>query len=111
MFEIYVRSYLGDVIKRQVSNGGGRSPRWSRDGTGLFYRNGLESMAVDVDTRDGLALGRPRTLFEKEGGFDVAPDGQHFVMNERVESEPPPSELILVKHWVEELERLVPTEN
>ena len=66
---------------------------------------------MDVETSDGLALGKPRVLFERPGadeGYDVAPDVQRFVMLDRVESAPPPRELVLVKNWSEELKRLVP---
>jgi serine/threonine-protein kinase len=110
--EVYVLPFPGPGAKRQVSTGGGTLPLWSRSGKELFYRHGPRMMAVDVDTREGLVLGKPRLLFERPGadeGYDVAPDGQRFVMLDRVESEPPPRELILVQNWSEELKRLVPT--
>ena len=53
---IYVRPFP-DVSARQwrVSSAGGVSPRWSRDGSTLFYRNGQAIMAVSVGgaTPDG----------------------------------------------------------
>ncbi len=45
--------------------------------------------------------------------YDVAPDGQRFLMIKEGASggsETPPS-LILVQNWVEELKRLVPKEH
>jgi len=111
-YEVYVLPFPGPGGKRQVSTGGGTRPLWNPKGNELFYRNGHRMMAVDVDTSDGLTLGKPRVLFERAGadeGYDVAPDGQRFVMMDRVESTPPPRELILVQNWSEELKRLVPT--
>ena len=59
-----------------------------------------------------LVLGIPRELFAipfSDSRYDVASDGQHFVVNVPAESEPPPRELVLVKNWTEELKRLVAT--
>jgi hypothetical protein len=43
--------------------------------------------------------------------YDVAPDGQRFLMIKRggTESVTPPTSLIVVQHWDQELKRLVPT--
>ncbi len=59
-------------------------------------------------------VGNPKLLFERPsvyGQYDVMPDGQSFVMIDASEGEPPPTQLILVHNWAEELKRLVPTEN
>ncbi len=53
-------------------------------------------------------------LFEKPSvyrEYDVMPDGQSFVMIDDSEAAPPPTQLILVQNWVEELKRLVPADN
>ena len=93
---------------------------WSRDGRELFYRNGNKMMVVDIDPGEARSLlGKPRLLFERDFLFsaysevlyDVMPDGQHFVMIDGSTSTPPPTELILVQNWTEELKRLVPTSN
>ena len=42
--------------------------------------------------------------------YDVSPDGERFLMiKEGGSDESSPAELILVQNWVDELERLVPT--
>jgi hypothetical protein len=41
-------------------------------------------------------------------GYDVAPDGQRFVMVDGSESAPPPVRLNLVLNWSQELEQRVP---
>jgi len=51
--------------------------------------------------------------FEKPsvgGVYDVMPDGQRFVMIDDSEAAPPPTQLVLVQNWHEELRRLVPTD-
>ena len=42
---------------------------------------------------------------------DISPDGQRFLMIKEggADGTPAPASIIVVQHWVEELERLVPT--
>jgi dipeptidyl aminopeptidase/acylaminoacyl peptidase len=111
--EVYVLAFPSGRAKQQVSTGGGYFPAWNPSGGELFYRNGNNVMVVDVRTNGELVLGKPRVLFEKLSvwAYDVTRDGQRFVMVERSEAEPPPTQLILVQNWAEELKRLVPTDN
>ena len=111
--EIYIGPFPASTHQWQVSAEGGVEPRWSTDGRELFYRNGRKLMAVDVQTGTEPILGKPIVLFETSEGignaFDVAPDGQRFVMIDAT-TDPLPSHLNLVLHWDEELKRLVPIE-
>ena len=111
--EIYIQRFPGPGGKWQASAGGGTEPRWNQNGRELFYLNGTRLMAVDLDTDADLTLGKPRQLFERSSGlgnYDIAPDGQHFAIIEPREIEPPPpTQLILVQNWFQELKRLVPT--
>ena len=119
--EVYVTGFP-PAGKWQISAEGGNEPMWSRDGRELFYRNGEKMMAVDVSAGPQSA-GKPNLLFEgpydlKEGSgasnYDVAPDGQGFVMirtPERAQSSGQAQQIILVQNWFEELKRLVPTDN
>jgi hypothetical protein len=99
-------------------------PVWRSDGRELFYVNpfsgqdGVSMMAVPVTTTDGrFSAGTPQRLFTGQFGmlqpvsnYDVTPDGQRFLMDQRIERPPePPNELVLVQHWFEELKRRVPT--
>ncbi len=87
--EIYVRPFPNiDNGRWQVSIGGGTEPRWSRDGTELFYRNGGALMVVPVQTGPGFTAGSPQVLFagqyfgnvgQGERSYDVSPDGQRFL--------------------------------
>jgi hypothetical protein len=71
-------------------------------------------MVVAVDRTDGFRAGRPRVLFtdsyvrnERVSFYDVAPDGEHFVMVSRSGSGAQ-GMFVLVQGFSEELKRLVP---
>ncbi len=118
-FEVYVRSFPDLGSKWQVSTGGGIEPAWSPDGTELFYRDvhGLKLMAVDVVLEPELQPGQPRLLFEGSfvqtpwygRNYDVAPDGQSFVMIQQNMAGIAEARLHLVLNWLEEVKQLVPT--
>ena len=113
-FEIYICRYPRGDGRQRVSNGGGTLPRWNPRGQELFYRNGDKMMAVAVSTGDA-SLGTPTLLFERRYGptlfnrFDVSPDGKRFVDLDDSVAEPPPTHLVLVQNFGEELKRRVPT--
>ena len=72
-------------------------------------------MAVEIRTDPELQPGVPRVLFEWPIGqgfsreYDVAPDGQHFVVLGAADSNDETRPRIqVVLNWFDELERLVP---
>ena len=72
---------------------------------------------VPVDLEPDCEAGRPTTLFESSyvsrvgTNYDVAPDGQRFLMIKAVGAEGSAgNDVVLVQNWVEELKRLVPTD-
>ena len=98
----------------QVSVDGGHWPRWRRDGKELYFvslRNVL--MAVDIHEKgDSVGVGRAIPLFSfRPGkvyrvgmiGYDVAPDGQRFLLNAAADQNSRP--LTLVLNWNAELKR------
>jgi hypothetical protein len=117
-YEIYVQPYPGPGAKWQISTEGGTEPLWNRSGRELFYRNGDKMMAVDIATQPGFTAGKPRMLFEGQylptpatfPNYDVAPDGQRFLMLKPSEqTASAPTQINVVLNWTEELKRLVPT--
>jgi serine/threonine-protein kinase len=85
--EVYVRPYPQPGPRVPVSVLGGTEPVWSRDGRELYYRTSDSLMAASVALSPSFAVTGRRRLFNGtflSGGFlrefDVAPDGQHFVM-------------------------------
>jgi len=106
-FEIYVDAVARDrspepATRERVTSGGGSDPRWSRDGRELFFRRGS---AIHVATpalgRGQNAVAATSTLFETRvpvRTFDVAPDGQRFLLN--LPAAPPPAEpATLLVNW------------
>jgi hypothetical protein len=94
--EVYVDRFEGGGAKSRVSTNGGRWPRWSRDGTELFYVSPDDQlMAVAIkSTADRIEVAAPRALFAIRPRppvrldaypYDVMPDGQRFVVNALVE--------------------------
>ena len=110
--------YPGPGGKWQISTEGGREPAWNPNGRELFYRTGDKMMAVDIATKPGLTVGKPRMLFEGQyvpapgssPNYDVSPDGQRFLMLKHGEAgEAVPTQINVVLNWFEELKRRVPT--
>ena len=69
-------------------------------------------MVVEVETEQDFQAQTPRLLFESSyplGDYDVAPDGQRFVMALPVGGSAP-DQINVVLNWFEELKRLVPTD-
>jgi serine/threonine protein kinase/Tol biopolymer transport system component len=90
--------------KWQVSSSGGSVPRWRRDGKELFYLGPENTiMAVEVEgTGASFNVGRSQRLFIApvnpfDSTYDVAPDGQRFVMSASPEEESGP--LVLMLNW------------
>ena len=119
-YEVYVRAYPGAGEKTTVSTDGGFEPVWSPDGRELFYRIGARMMVAAIQTSPVFRSSRPRELFEGpylSGAdtaaiattYDVAADGEHFLMIEGGEEEGG-NQLHLVLNWFEELKRLAPPE-
>ena len=112
--EVYVRPYPGPGGKKQVSTDGGSGPLWSRDGKELFYARGDAMMAVEVNTEAAFSAAAPRKLFEgkyaweRQLNYDVAPDGQRFVLIKPQGGSGASQELRVVLNWFEELKVKVP---
>jgi len=96
-YEVYVQSFPGGGGKRQVSTGGGSGLRWRRDGRELFYYAGDGKLtAVPVSSGENLEVGAAVPLFEFRCGivgvnsapYVVTADGQRFLINALVETEP-----------------------
>jgi serine/threonine-protein kinase len=114
--EIYVRPFPGPGGKYQVSTEGGIAPVWARNGRELYYYNGDKTMAVDITTQPTFRAGTPEMLFERPGynsgaraDYDIAPDGQRFLMLQATEQQQESlTQINVVLNWFEELKRRVP---
>ncbi len=118
--EVFVRPFPDtDAGKKQVSSGGGHAPLWSRDGRGLFYLSGSNTMmAVRVAPGESIDIGPPEPLFpvrpELLGAeylyytpWDVAADGR-FIMARLVSGDlNQGGTLVVVENWFQELKAKV----
>jgi dipeptidyl aminopeptidase/acylaminoacyl peptidase len=116
--EVWVRPFPGPGTPVRVSSGGGVKPMWSRDGTKVFYENGAKLLSARVVSRTpDFRVDAPQVLFE--GRFvhddvdpmirfvDVAPDGRFLVVG--AGDTGGAAAVVIVRHWDEELKRLLPT--
>jgi len=92
--EIYLQPFPSGA-KRLVSDGGGETPVWRRDGRELFYVAADGKLTVVAMTARGLGIeiSVPQPLFElRPAGtssyvprqYDVAPDGERLLVVRRV---------------------------
>jgi serine/threonine-protein kinase len=126
--EVYVQPYPGPGARVVVSPDGGVAPAWRGDGAELYYHTvpgvkGTTMLAVSITvTGPKLIAGTPRTLFAVRQialsvgttGYDVTPDGQRFLMVQFLGDPPqrpqrPPSQMVLVENWLDEVARRVPS--
>ncbi len=116
MSEIYVRPYPDvDSGRWQVSEGGGNNPRWSADGSRLYYFSRTNFMEAEVETDPTFRRQTPAVLFSRDGlsaNYDVSADGERFLMERfGVEAQienVPQAQVIIVENWIEEVKRLIP---
>jgi Tol biopolymer transport system component len=109
--EVYVQPYPGPGGKRQISADGGTSPVWAASGKEIFYRSGDAMLVVGLRTQPRFEADQPRLLFrgpyeeparpDWPRNYDVAPDGQRFVMIRGENSAP--TQIHVVLSWLEEL--------
>ena len=115
-FQVYVQPYPAMDRVWQISDDFGEEPIWSPKGDELFYRNGDKWMVVSISTEPDFSAGTPQVLFEGPYNnvpgisYDVAPDGQRFLVLQPEYDDSQVRELHVVLNWFEELKRLVPTE-
>src|SRR5262249_48173606 len=91
-FEVYVQAFPDGGSKRGGSSGGGAEPRGRADGRELFYVSAdRRLMVVPTTTGAGFEAEKPKALFEMKvrdlafpftKRYEVAPDGQRFVVLE-----------------------------
>lgn len=86
-YEVFVRPYPDvNAARAQVSVHGGTSPRWSPDGSELFFFDGASLSTATLRTRSPLTFAAPTALFDASRFddrlgpvYDVARDGRRFL--------------------------------
>ena len=118
-FELYVRAFPGQGGRRQISTGGGRWARWSRDGRELLFQTlDQRVMAVSYTVNDGSFIaGKPRVWTEtrlrsteNNLNYDLAPDGKRLaaIVADDANGEKPPTHLTFLLNFFDELRRKAP---
>jgi transposase IS116/IS110/IS902 family protein/WD40 repeat protein len=116
ILEVYIRPFPNiDDGRWQISSGGGRQPRWSRDGRELFFLSADAAlMSAAIGARAGSPVAPAVELFDaraydfaaEELSYDVARDGRFLLLKNA--SIPTSARITLISNWFEELKRLVP---
>jgi len=123
--EIFIREIgLGDLtggVRRRISRNGGWEPVWARDGSELFYLSldGSRILATTITPGPRLVLGDEHEvlrLLQPWGGsladpgsrFDVAPDGERFLVVSDTREPEAPMRVVVVLDWTRDLQRLAP---
>ncbi len=119
--EVYVRPFPHvDRSRWQISTDGGSRPVWARSGRELFYLDESSALTgVPVRTSGPtFRVGSPTRVFNTKyvspnpaRHYDASPDGQRFLMIKNSADGDPnatPASMVVVEHWLEELQRRVP---
>ena len=109
-YEVYVRSLPSGERRTKISRHGGTQPRWSRDGTELFYVEGDRLMAVQVRESPGFDPGTTTDLFSdahllapsEQISYDVSLDGRFVLVDDAESAEPSALTIHVVENWYEE---------
>ncbi len=108
--EVEVQPMPPGAGQTKVSIGGGRYPRWRRDGKELFFVSAdLWIMAVAIKPGPPFSAGVPHRLFQMNGGadpssYDVRGDGQMFLIYVP-QGEARDATITVVVNWWAELPR------
>ncbi len=120
--EVYVRPFPNvDGGRWQVSRDGGNEPVWAHSGRELYFRaaraGGSRSVvAVPILPGAGFAMGTQRVLFEDRyfrdqyhAQFALTPDDRRFIFKRFLDTgsdqtAAPPANMILIQHWLAELD-------
>ena len=112
--EVYVERFPDGGGKRAISMNGGSEPQWTRDGRELVYREADRLLAVSVQLDSMVSIGRPREVARgrfmqaRARGYDLSADGERVLVVRPGDDTTTPAALVVVQHWVNELESRVP---
>jgi len=107
-FQIFVRRFLGDAPKKQISHGGGVHPRWTRDGKEIVYwtpPGGIFANDISISGSD-IRVGPTRTLVDRpvlslidsRPHYDVTRDGERLLV--RQPAGPPGAGIRVIVNWM-----------
>ena len=111
-YQVYVQQFPAAGQRWMVSKAGGSEPVWARDSNRLYFRRGRKLLTV----AGRPPFREPVELFEvpwapvfdgpNSPQYDVAPDGEGFIMVRA--SDRAAARIHVILNWVEEVKRRVP---
>lgn len=111
-YQNYLQPFPPTGQRFQISRvGGAEEPRWSRDGSKIYYRSGQRIMVVDVQSTPEINIGEPQVFFEDEfvnvGGrsYDISPDGERALVI--TASDGTAASIRVITNWFDEVERII----
>jgi Tol biopolymer transport system component len=110
-YEVFVQPLPPTGAKWQVSTGGGRQPRWRRDGRELYFvTNDRKFYVVDVRAGATFEFGTPGKLFDMpsntvsvRNSYEPSKDGQRFLVNKLLDTAMPPVNVVV--NWATTMEK------
>ncbi|MEN6606772.1 MAG: protein kinase, partial [Bryobacteraceae bacterium] len=117
--EVYVSPFPSSTAANamtMVSSGGGRQPRWRRDGRELYYISFDDQlMGAPVTTSPSFKAGVAKPLFQAPiyltmdtagaWNWDVTPDGERFLINRKPVDIVSSAAITVVLNWQEVLKK------
>lgn len=110
-YNIFLQPIPATGRRYQISRqDGSEEPRWSVDGSKVYYRSGTRIMMVDITIEPEIRIGEPQVFysgtFENVGGrsYAVHPDGERALV---IHSENLTSSIRVVTNWFAKVERLI----
>lgn len=119
-YEVYVQSTRDAGGRVRISTDGGAQPLWSPTTNELYFRYRNQAMVARYETNGNIfRADAPAVLFEMPPEpslgtdrvtWDIAPDGDRFLVLEPSPGAAPRDEIHVTTNWFEELTRLVPVQ-
>ncbi len=109
--QIYCTRFPSGEGRWQVSGDGGRRPKWSPDGSSVYYMNAeRELIRVPLTREPTIRFGLPELVFPQQPkiaestGMVPSPDGERFmaIREGNQEDAKPGYKLLLIENWYEE---------
>jgi serine/threonine-protein kinase len=87
LHEVFVRTFPEASEPIQVSDGGGTEPLWARDGSAIYFRDGIRIMKALVSNEPSFRVGSPEVLTEgvwihgpRVPAWDLHSESESFVL-------------------------------
>jgi len=115
-YQVYVTSYPEARGRWQVSRDGGVEPKWSADGSGLYFREGGRILKAEVSTDGGFRAFTPQVAFagiqipvtDEMWSYAVSPEGDRVYVVSPGDDAAREREIRVVLNWASELTRESP---